>query len=490
MLRNLTLEKAINIIRLSVALTFCWPLRSSNSKTVIFGYRVMQICAAINMSLLLLPTLYTVYLRSDVEIVFHSITQAIFEVQSIVQTIICFSKYDTLQYPFDVNNQTLVSAIIHAHQIITCHQVCAHECMCLFGALLIWFTAARFECLMAELQNTADIRMLAPYIEKHLQKAINIIRLSVALTFCWPLRPNNSKTVIFGYRVMQICAAINISLLLLPTLYTTYLQSDVEIVSHCVTQAIGEIQSIVQTIICFSKYDTLQHIIEELWSFIEGAQRYEKDILHEYFARVNVLYGCYIVAMYIIGFVGLIGPLFLPIVDIIFVEYPFDVNNRTLVSAIIQVQQIIACHQVCAHECMCLFGALLIWFTAARFECLIVELQSTADIRMLAWYIEKHLRLKRYAEEVAECFRFMVLFVVAACMLVITISALAIVTSLKCSQSVYDLPWYEQTARMQKNMLNVLVYQKPVILSIRCLLPELSLRYYCSVSCIIVTIAR
>ena len=65
--------------------------------------------------------------------------------------------------------------------------------------------------------------------------------------------------MIFGYRVMQICAAINMLLLLLPTLYATYLRSDdVEIVSHCVTQAICEVQCIVQSVICFSKYDTLQ----------------------------------------------------------------------------------------------------------------------------------------------------------------------------------------------------------------------------------------
>ena len=101
MLKKLTLEKAINVIRLSVALTFCWPLRAGNSKTMNVGYRVMQICAAINMSLLLLPTLYATYLRSDdVEIVSHCVTQAICEVQCIVQTVICFSKYDTLQVSF------------------------------------------------------------------------------------------------------------------------------------------------------------------------------------------------------------------------------------------------------------------------------------------------------------------------------------------------------------------------------------------------------
>ena len=35
---------------------------------------------------------------------------------------------------------------------------------------------------------------------------------------------------------------------------------------------------------------------------------------------------------------------------------------------------------------------------------------------------------------------------------------------------------------MQKCLLNVLVYQEPVIFSINCVVPEFSLPYYCSVS--------
>lgn len=45
----------------------------------------------------------------------------------------------------------------------------------------------------------------------------------------------------------------------------------------------------------------------------------------------------------------------------------------------------------------------------------------------------------------------------------------------------YELSWYEQTLEMQKNFLNILVYQKPVTFSISYIVPELSLRYYCSV---------
>lgn len=138
----------------------------------------------------------------------------------------------------------------------------------------------------------------------------------------------------------------------------------------------------------------LQRILEELWSCIEQAQQHEREIYYLYLARCNVFYSSYIAATYATVAVGLIGPLFLPILNMIFAEYPFNVD-RTSVIAIVRVHQIITGHQICAHICMCLFGGLLIWFTAARYECLMAELQRTTDIRMLAWFIEKQLRLKR-----------------------------------------------------------------------------------------------
>ncbi|XP_043508204.1 uncharacterized protein LOC122527776 [Frieseomelitta varia] len=52
--------------------------------------------------------------------------------------------------------------------------------------------------------------------------------------------------------------------------------------------------------------------------------------------------------------------------------------------------------------------------------------------------------------------------------------------SLSISRSVYELKWYDETVRMQKDLLNVLVCQSPLKLSISFLVPELSLRYYCT----------
>ncbi|KOX81043.1 hypothetical protein WN51_09968 [Melipona quadrifasciata] len=43
------------------------------------------------------------------------------------------------------------------------------------------------------------------------------------------------------------------------------------------------------------------------------------------------------------------------------------------------------------------------------------------------------------------------------------------------------MTWYKQPLQMQKDILNVLVYQEPITLSISCIIPELSLHYFCSV---------
>ena len=98
MLKQVTPEKAINIIWLSVAFTFCWPLSANSSKTQILGYKIMQICAIVNVCLLLLPSIYLIYLCSDdMEVISRNVSQLICEVQCIIQTVICFCKHDTLQ---------------------------------------------------------------------------------------------------------------------------------------------------------------------------------------------------------------------------------------------------------------------------------------------------------------------------------------------------------------------------------------------------------
>lgn len=53
------------------------------------------------------------------------------------------------------------------------------------------------------------------------------------------------------------------------------------------------------------------------------------------------------------------------------------------------------CLTVTAHLCIGVVGALLMWFAAARFECLVVEIEKITNIRMLIVCIKKELFLRR-----------------------------------------------------------------------------------------------
>lgn len=92
-----------------------------------------------------------------------------------------------------------------------------------------------------------------------LEKAIDIVRLSIALSFCWPLPPHSSRAILFLYKITRLFATISIISLLLPLVYAMYIRSDdIEIISLCLSQVILMMQGIIQTIICSNKHDTLQ----------------------------------------------------------------------------------------------------------------------------------------------------------------------------------------------------------------------------------------
>ncbi|XP_031367550.1 uncharacterized protein LOC102678585 isoform X2 [Apis dorsata] len=346
------------------------------------------------------------------------------------------------------------------------------------------------------------------------EKAIHITWLSVAITFCWPISLNSSKTQVFIFKILQIISIINVSMLLLPLLYSVYLHfDDIIIVSKSISLSVGLIQVIAQTVICFVKYDSLQHVVEEMIIYVKEAQQYEKKIFHKYIEKCHTFYGCSIACIYLTATAFIIGPVLSPVSFPADAEYPFQVNYIP-VKIIIYLQQSLVAFQCAGHACLSIFGALLLWFASARFECLAVELQKTTDIGMLIVCIKKQLHIRRYAKRVVISFRFIILCAMGVSIFSLTLGGIIMITkapfivkvqfitliltllteiymyawpadhmkdmSINVSKSVYDITWYEQTLRMQKDLLNVLIYQQPIILSISCILPELSLRYYCS----------
>lgn len=128
---------------------------------------------------------------------------------------------------------------------------------------------------------------------------------------------------------------------------------------------------------------------------VNEAQQFEREIFIAHIVKCNVLYSAYVVAVYASLTFFMVGPLVLPIPTLVNVEYPFEVNYIP-VNIIIYLHHSSVCLTVTAHLCIGVVGALLMWFAAARFECLVVEIGKITNIRMLIICIKKELFLRRY----------------------------------------------------------------------------------------------
>ena len=122
----------------------------------------------------------------------------------------------------------------------------------------------------------------------------------------------------------------------------------------------------------------LQRIIEEMISCVNEAKEYERDIFDLYIAKCYSVYGGYVTTLYsLFSFVIRFATITLPVNFILYLHH----------TAI--------CCQGVGHFCMCVFAALLMWFTVARFDCLTIEFERTTNVRTLITCVKKQLHLKR-----------------------------------------------------------------------------------------------
>ena len=135
-------------------------------------------------------------------------------------------------------------------------------------------------------------------------------------------------------------------------------------------------------------------MVEEMLYCVKEAQQYEKEIYNKLIAKSSIFFGNSMVCIYMTSTAFIIGPIFMPVPLPCDAEYPFRVNG-TPMHVIIYMQQSIVGYQCAAHMCLCMFGALLFWFTAARFECLAVEMRQITNTSMLIVCIKKQLHLRR-----------------------------------------------------------------------------------------------
>ncbi|XP_033358068.1 uncharacterized protein LOC117237817 [Bombus vosnesenskii] len=207
----------------------------------------------------------------------------------------------------------------------------------------------------------------------------------------------------------------------------------------------------------------LQHVVEEMTVCVKQAREYEMEIFSKHIARCSVFYASSMVCIYLTATAFSIGPAALPLSFPSEAEYPFSVNY-TPVYVIIYTQQSILSYQCAAHICLSMFGSLLLWFTAARFQCLAMELKKTSDVSTLIVCVEKQLYLRRYAKEVVDNLRYIVLYAIGVSTSALTLCGIILLVDVPpmvkiqfvtlCLTLLTEIYVYAWSADYMKDMVN------------------------------------
>lgn len=127
----------------------------------------------------------------------------------------------------------------------------------------------------------------------------------------------------------------------------------------------------------------------------ESAEPYEKMLYQRYVDRYAKFYASFTAVVFVGASLTIIAPFV--VADHIFptdAKYPFDMEHEP-VKTIIYLNQFVATWQIFSTVCLSIFIALLIWFTAARFEILSQQFRTVTDIHGISMCVRQHVKLLR-----------------------------------------------------------------------------------------------
>ncbi|CAL7939841.1 unnamed protein product [Xylocopa violacea] len=351
------------------------------------------------------------------------------------------------------------------------------------------------------------------------EKAIAFVQLSVALTCCLPLPSTATKSQSFRFKALRFTFFLNAFMLLGPLFYSVHVhRGDPGNVSKAASLILAILHVLSQTSFCATQYDRLQRLTEEMQFCCEAANASERRVFQRYVGKYSTFYGLSAMWFYATACIVILGTLFISDPFPTNAEYPFPVDFEPL-KTIIFVHQAIVGFQCAAHICMNTFFAMLLLFAAARFEIVMIELSAVSDFLSLIKCVKKYQTVKRYAEEVVHAVRLIALITVTlggvACVfsgitiigrqplaVKIQVFSLAMTSQLEvfmCAlaadhlldmsgdvmKGAYESKWYVQPVGIQKCLIFMLSHQSSVVLSVKCVIPGLSLNYYASATCIL-----
>ncbi|KZC06047.1 hypothetical protein WN55_07133, partial [Dufourea novaeangliae] len=601
-------EKVINFTRVCVALSFCWPLPTTATRSELRRFKFVRSILALNAIALMSALLYSLYGYYDdpanfaqaaclMTAITHALMQICFgitqyehlqwlieeitayceeaktnerqilqryvdrysmfygisaiwfyltAVMVVVGTLFISQPFPTkAEYPFPVDYEP-VRSIIFFSQALAGFQCAAHISFNIFVAMLLFFAVARYEILMMELQNVTRFVDLTNCLRKYshakvyAQEVANCAWYVVATTVSvstvalvvggvnffghQPLTVKLQYVCILGTGLLEVfmCALpadhlLDMSQKALHSVYEgRWYEQDVKL-QKTVLYTLTYRNPVAVRIKCIVPVLSLKFfgswLIEEMIAYCEKAKTNERQVLQSYIDRYSMFYFLVAIWFYMTAVMVFVGAYLLNQPFPTKAEYPFPVDHQPVKSIIFLMQTVIA-FQCSAHVCVNVFVGMLLFFSVARYEILMLELQKVTRFVDLTNCLRKYSHAKIYAQEVANCAWYVVATTVSmsaaalvlsglncfgnqplsvkvqfvgilgTVLLEVFISALPADhlrdMSLKSLHSVYEGRWFEQDVKLQKTVLYTLTYQNPVEIRINCIVPILSLNYFCS----------
>ncbi|XP_018051044.1 PREDICTED: uncharacterized protein LOC108688980 [Atta colombica] len=317
-----------------------------------------------------------------------------------------------------------------------------------------------------------------------LKKTIAIMKLSLFVIWFWPLPLGTSKCKILCVKLYQYICILMTAGIIASVIYglvknknTNNLDSFMRSLFSLVT-----LSHVIGNILChLIIYQRLQFVTLEMENFCALIKPHEETIIQrEYVNKYSNFYGFCISLFYMSLFGLFIGPVMLDQPLPTAAEFPFDASHQPL-RAITYIHQIIVGLFISAHLCVNAFMALLLWLTSARFKLLTEEFRTITNIYNLAKCIEKHQKLIKYAEDVTLTVRPFAMVTVLFTTVALITFGLVFIASTNVAQAAFETDWYAKSEYLRKNLQMVILRsQKPILVTLPCGLPSLSLRYYAS----------
>ncbi|KAF3054645.1 Odorant receptor 259 [Nylanderia fulva] len=350
-----------------------------------------------------------------------------------------------------------------------------------------------------------------------LKKIIFVLKLSLFPVLCWPLPKDATRfkiTCVQLYHLLLIISAIIAEISMIYTIYNNY--NDIVLLVEIILYLSCTVHSTENYIFHTIFRKRIQFVTFEMIEFSESIQPHEDVIIERYIDKCVMLYGVSLFLLYVSGFWPSLVPF---LTDQPFptpIQYPESLNvyDQPL-RVIIYIHQTAIAIQIAAQISTNSLMGLLLWITSARLEMLENELQKTTDIYDLAKCIRKHQYLLKCATEVTFAARPFVFSSICCSTICTIIILLLFLTSQSMTliyqytgfvgyclaeifmyawpaenlihrsevfaQTAYDIPWYDQSTKIRKCLeIIILRSQKPITVSIPCVMASLSLSYFTS----------